>query len=338
MNILFTGDRGFIAGYAIPELLGAGYFVVGIDNDSKYGCMRKSYDGCENYVHINDDAKNESLLASIIREYRINQMIANAALIGGISYFHAIPYTLLKENELLTIAAFQAAIKTDIEKINVLSSSMVFENTDKFPSYESDVRFKIAPPLSSYGFQKLATEYYCRSAFDEHKLLYTIIRPFNCIGVGEAKAKLEKKVMSGNIQLAMSHVVPDLIQKVLKGQHPIHILGSGEQIRCYTYAGDIAKAIRMCIQSQNALCTDFNISTNRQTTVKELLEIIWNKIYPGKELKIIHDEPYKFDVQKRIPDVSKAKDLLGFEAKTTLEEALDEVIPWVDNAIKEGII
>ena len=69
------------------------------------------------------------------------------------------------------------------------------------------------------------------------------MRPFNCVGVGEARALGEVEVLSGNVKLAMSHVVPDLVQKIVKGQDPLRILGDGNQVRHYTYGGDLARGI-----------------------------------------------------------------------------------------------
>src|SRR4029079_1878698 len=92
--------------------------------------------------------------------------------------------------------------------------------------------------------QKLACEYYAQGAWEQYKVPYTICRPFNCVGIGERRALTDKEVPSGNIKLAMSHVVPDLVQKIVKGQDPLHILGSGDQVRCYTYGGDLGKASR----------------------------------------------------------------------------------------------
>ncbi len=112
----------------------------------------------------------------------------------------------------------------------------------RWPSREGDER-KIPPPLSSYGFQKLAVEYFARAAWDQYELPYTIVRPFNCVGIGEGRALGDVEIASGNVKLAMSHVVPDLVQKVLKGQDPLHILGDGEQVRHYTYGGDLARGI-----------------------------------------------------------------------------------------------
>jgi nucleoside-diphosphate-sugar epimerase len=132
----------------------------------------------------------------------------------------------------------------------------------------------------------------------------------------------------------MSHVVPDLVQKVLKGQDPLHILGDGSQVRHYTYGGDLARGIRLAMESERAVNEDFNLSTAQSTTVRELAEVIWRKVHgPDKPLRLVSDAPYEHDVQMRVPDVRKAHEMLGFEATTPLEEVLDEVIPWIRDEI-----
>ncbi len=337
MKILVTGSAGFIGGYLVEELLEHGHSVVGIDNYSKYGKVEKSYDNHPNYTFVEDDAKKVEVLKGLIAD--CEQVVALAAVIGGISLFHELAYDLLAENERIIASTFDAAIwafkNSKLKKINVVSSSMVFESTLVFPSPEGE-QFKCPPPLSTYGFQKLACEYFAKGAFEQYKLPYTIIRPFNAIGTGEKRAKLEHEVYSGNIKLAMSHVVPDLVQKVLKGQDPLHILGRGNQVRHYTYGGDLARGMRLCIEKAEALNTDFNLSTATSTTVSELAEIIWRKIKGDKPLRLISDEPFEYDVQKRVPSTKKAKELLGFEATTSLDTALDEVIPWIQEQIKKG--
>ena len=123
-------------------------------------------------------------------------------------------------------------------------------------------------------------EYFARAAWDQYRLPYTIVRPFNCVGIGESRARQGLPVQSGNVSLAMTHVVPDLVQKILKGQDPLHILGDGHQVRHYTYAGDIARGIVMCMESPAAANEDFNISTSTPTTVRELAELIWLRLRP----------------------------------------------------------
>ncbi len=337
MKILVTGSAGFIAGYVIEELLNHGHEVVGIDNFSKYGPVEKSYDNHPKYKFVKGDAKDVELLKELMAD--CDQVLAGAAMIGGISLFHEYAYDLLAENERILASTFDAAIwafkNKKLKKINVVSSSMVFESTDVFPTPEGE-QFRCPPPKSTYGFQKLASEYFAKGAWEQYKLPYTIIRPFNCIGIGEKRALCDKEVMSGNIKLAMSHVVPDLVQKVLKGQDPLHILGDGNQIRHYTYGGDLARGIRLCIEKEEAINEDFNLSTPVSTTVLELAELIWKKINKDKPFRYVSDPPFKYDVQKRIPSVEKAKRLLGFEATTTLDEALDEIIPWIKKQIEIG--
>ena len=170
-------------------------------------------------------------------------------------------------------ATFDAALwafrEKRLRKINVISSSMVFESTSTYPTPEGE-QLKCPPPLSTYGFQKLACEYFAKGASEQYGLPYTIIRPFNAVGIGEKRAVYDREVYSGNVKLAMSHVVPDLVQKILKGQDPLHILGEGNQVRHYTYGGDLAKGIRLCLESETAMNEDFNLSTPASTSVLEL--------------------------------------------------------------------
>lgn len=339
MKILFTGSSGFIAGYAVDELLRAGHTVVGIDNHSKYGPIQKSYSNHPNYHLTHGDAKDTELMKRLIADCDV--VVAAAAMIGGISYFHEFAYDLLAENERITASTFDAAIwahtHKKLKKILVLSSSMVFESTNVFPTPEG-AQLSSPPPLSTYGFQKLATEYYAKGAWEQYQLPYTIVRPFNCVGTGEGRALTDKEIYSGNIKLAMSHVVPDLIQKIVKGQNPLHILGSGQQVRHYTYGGDLAKGLRICIESDAALNDDFNLSTSQSTTVLELAKLIWNKIKPQEPFRYVCDPSFEYDVQKRVPDTSKAKKILNYEATTSLSKTLDEVIPWVVAQVGHGNI
>ncbi|HEX4459894.1 MAG TPA: NAD(P)-dependent oxidoreductase [Polyangia bacterium] len=337
MKILVTGSAGFIAGYLVQELLSRGHTVVGVDNYSKYGPVEKSYDKHPNYIFVQEDVKNVAVLKDLIAD--CDQVVAIAAMIGGISYFHEFAYDLLAENERITAATFDAAIWAHehhkLKKINVLSSSMVFESTTVFPTPEGS-QLSSPPPLSTYGFQKLATEYFAKGAWEQYKLPYTIIRPFNCVGIGERRAKNDRDVMSGNVKLAMSHVVPDLVQKILKNQRPLHILGAGNQVRHYTYGGDLAAGIRICIEDERALNDDFNLSTAASTTVLELAKTIWDKLNPGQPFEYVSDDAFAYDVQRRVPDVGKAKAKLGYEATTTLSQMLDEVIPWLQEQLALG--
>jgi UDP-glucose 4-epimerase len=340
VKTLISGSSGFIGGYVVEELLRRGHEVVGVDNFSKYGRVAKSYDDHPNYRLVEGDARDTDLMTELLAD--CDHFVAGAALIGGISYFHTYAYDLLAANERIIAASCDAAIKAHqagrLQKVTYLSSSMVFESTTHWPSVEGDER-KVPPPLSSYGFQKLAVEYFARAAWDQYRVPFTIVRPFNCVGIGESRALGDVEVDSGNVKLAMSHVVPDLVQKVLKGQDPLHLLGAGDQVRHYTYGGDLARGIVDALEHEDARNEDFNLSTAESTTVLELAELIWTKIKgPDVPFRYVSDPGFEHDVQKRIPSVEKAKRVLGFEATTSLSEMLDEVIPWIAQAVKEGTI
>src|SRR5579859_326102 len=339
MKILVTGAAGFICGYLVAELLEAGHDVGGVDNFSKLGPVRRSFDTHPRYRLVEGDAKDADLLTELAAG--CEQIVAGAAMIGGISYFHEFAYDLLAENERICAATFDAAISAHragrLQKITVISSSMVFESATTFPTPEG-AQVTSPPPKSTYGFQKLATEFFAHGAHEQYGLPFTIVRPFNCVGIGERRALRDHQVMSGNVKLAMSHVVPDLVQKVLKGQDPLHILGDGSQIRHYTYGGDLARGIVDTLEHPNATNNDFNLSTAQSTSVAELAEVIWRKIKGAAPLTFVHDDPFEYDVQRRVPDVTKAHDVLGFEATTSLADMLDEVIPWVTQAVADGIL
>jgi nucleoside-diphosphate-sugar epimerase len=337
--VLVTGSSGFIGGYVVEELLSRGYDVVGVDNHSKYGKVPKSYDDHQRYRLIEGDARDPALLIDALAG--CDHFVAGAALIGGISYFHSFPYDLLAANERIIASSCDAAIRAfeneRLQRVTYLSSSMVFESAERWPSYEGQQR-EIPPPRSSYGFQKLAVEYFAHAAEEQYGLPYTIVRPFNCVGIGEMRAKTEIEVQSGNVKLAMSHVVPDLVQKIVKGQDPLHILGNGTQVRHYTYGADLGRGIVTAMEHPRGVNEDFNLSTAESTTVLELAERIWRRLKGDTPFRYVCDEPFEHDVQRRVPAVSKAKEILGFEATTTLDEILDDVVPWVVGAIDRGLI
>src|SRR5215207_9868895 len=338
MKVLVTGAAGFICGYLVQELLDAGHDVVGVDNFSKYGRVAKSYDDHPRYRFVEGDAKDVALLTELASD--VDQVVAAAAMIGGISYFHEFAYDLLAENERILASTFDAAIVSHkagrLNRIIVVSSSMVYESATVFPTPEGAEKTS-PPPISTYGFQKLASEYFAAGAWEQFQLPYTIVRPFNCVGIGERRAVRDTDIMSGNVKLALSHVVPDLVLKVLKGQDPLHILGEGNQVRHYTYGGDLAHGIRLAMESPDAVNNDFNLSTAASTTVLELAESIWCKVNgDGRPFSYVSDPPFEHDVQLRVPDTRKAKDVLGYEATTSLEAMLDEVIPWIRGEVEAG--
>ena len=238
-KVLVTGSEGFIGGYIVKELIRQGYYVIGIDNLSKYGKIIRNHSDSKFYEFYQGDVKNINLLKSLMVE--CDYLIAGAAMIGGISYFHEFEYDLLSENEKIMSATVDTAIElhkdnNKLKRVVYISSSMVFESTDVYPTKESDIKI-IPPPVSSYGFQKLAVEYYAKSAYSQYGLEYSIARPFNCVGIGEVKTSSNKTLSESSQKLALSHVVPDLILKTINYENELEILGEGNQVWHYVWRG-----------------------------------------------------------------------------------------------------
>jgi len=241
-----------------------------------------------------------------------------ASKIGGIGYFHKYPATILSENNKIYSSTFEAAARCGIERMVYVSSSMVFESTQTFPSGEDDI-CRIPPPVTSYGLSKLVGEWYCRAFLAEHGLPYTIIRPFNAFGVNEAPGE----------EVGYAHVIPDLIKKSLSGQSPLEILGDGEQMRCFTHVRDVARGVILAMESERALNEDFNLGTSEEIKMADLARIIYKLCRPAGTFQVRYVKGFEHDIRRRVPDASKAKRLLGWEPQLGLEDQLPEVVEWV---------
>jgi nucleoside-diphosphate-sugar epimerase len=241
-----------------------------------------------------------------------------AAIVGGIGNFHKLPHTLLEMNTALFNAVFRAALDERVERLVYVSSSMVFERATEFPTTEAHIR-DTGIPDSAYGFSKLAGEVYCRALAGEHGLPYTICRPFNAYGPGEAPED----------EPGIAHMVPDLIKKVLDGQRPLQIFGSGDQTRTLTHVDDIAEGIVTAMSHPAAIDEDFNISASEELTVAGIARLIWEACGESPEdFALEHLPSFQVDVQRRWPSVEKARELIGFEARVPLRDGLAETVEW----------
>ncbi len=248
-----------------------------------------------------------------------SHVIHLAAIVGGIGNFHKLPHTLLEVNNALYNAVFRAALERRVERLVYVSSSMVFENATEFPTTEGHVR-ECPAPYSAYGFSKLAGEVYCRALHDEHGLPYTICRPFNAYGPGELP----------DPEPGIAHAVPDLIKKVLAGQRPLEIFGSGEQTRTLTHVDDIADGIVTAMAHDAGLNEDFNVSASDERTLGEIARIIWEACgQEPEDFALEHLPSFEVDVQRRWPSVAKARELLGWEARIDLHDGIRATVEWL---------
>jgi nucleoside-diphosphate-sugar epimerase len=310
-RVLVTGGAGLIGGAVVRRLLADPAYEVRVaDQRPAPQWMRE---GCE--IRTGDLREPGEARQSILG---CAQVIHLAAIVGGIANFHRLPYTLTETNNALTGALVRAALDEEVERFTYVSSSMVFERAEVFPTPEEYLP-DCPVPRSAYGFSKLCGEVYCRAAHEEHGFPYTICRPFNAYGPGE---------LPGD-EPGIAHLVPDLIGKTLSGEHPLPIFGAGDQTRTLTHVDDIADGIIRAMDSPAGVNQDFNISAREELTVQEIARAVWSACGEDPDaFAVDHLESFPVDVQRRWPSVEKAHKLLGWEARVRLGDGLAGTVRW----------
>jgi len=311
-RVLVTGGAGTIGQAVVRRLLRDPRFEVRVSDQRE--APQWIREGCE--VHTGDLRQlSEARKATA----GCTRVIHLAAIVGGIANFHKLPHTLTEVNNALYNAVIRAALDEDVERFTYVSSSMVFERAEEFPTTEEYLD-RCPVPRSAYGFSKLTGEIYCRAAHDEHGLQYTICRPFNAYGPGEMPED----------EPGIAHAVPDLIKKSLLGLQPLPIFGTGEHTRTLTHVDDIADGIVTATASDAAVNEDFNISASDELTVAEIARICWEAVGNSPDdLSFEHLPTFEVDVVRRWPSVEKAERLLGWKAKIGVREGIEQTAAWL---------
>jgi UDP-glucose 4-epimerase len=312
-RVLVTGGAGTIGSAVVRRLLRDPDWEVRVaDHRPAPDWMRQ---GCE--LHEGDLRELDVARSAVDG---CSHVIHLAAIVGGIANFHKLPFTLTEVNNALTGAIVHASVEQQVQRFTYVSSSMVFERASEFPTPESHL--DVCPaPRSAYGFSKLGGEVYTRAAHDQHGLRYTICRPFNAYGPGELPDRDEPGI---------AHAVPDLIAKVLSGQRPLEIFGSGEQTRTLTHVDDIADGVVTAMASPAGENQDFNISASEEHTVAQIAALIWEACgQDPAELSFRHLPSFEVDVQRRWPSVQKARSLLNWQARIDLRDGLAATVDWL---------
>jgi UDP-glucose 4-epimerase len=311
-RVLVTGGAGTIGAAVVRRLLPDPAWEVRVsDQRPAPDWMRE---GCE--VHTGDLRELDEARTAIAG---CSNVIHLAAIVGGIANFHKLPYTLTEVNNALYNSVFRAALEESVERFTYVSSSMVFERAEEFPTTEAYLD-RCPFPLSAYGFSKLTGEIYCRAAHAEHDLPYTICRPFNAYGPGELP----------DAEPGIAHAVPDLIRKSLQRLRPLPIFGTGEHTRTLTHVDDIADGIVTATGHAKGLNEDFNISASDELTVAEIARLCWEACgNDPSELEFEHLPGFEVDVVRRWPAVEKAERLLGWRARIGVRDGIAQTAEWL---------
>tara|TARA_Y100000034_G_scaffold70374_1_gene84889 strand:- start:192 stop:1184 length:993 start_codon:yes stop_codon:yes gene_type:complete len=322
-KILVTGGCGFIGRQVVEQLLTDDYYwditvVDDLSNPESLSPTMKPFSNEVTFKRLDLSTTEGAREAVKNQEFVIHL----AAKIGGIGYFHKRPQLMINDNCKINACVMDAAAEFGVKRFVYLSSSMVYEGSDLYPHKEIHIG-KTLPPKTAYGQSKLIGEWMLKAVAEENDMEYSIAIPFNAYGPGE-----EPKITGGDLEVGSAHVIPDLFYKVNKSDGDVTILGEGNQTRCFTQVQDLARGIVTLVTHPNAKNEAFNLGSSQETSVLELVDMIWD--ISGKDGKpnIIKTESFKHDVQKRVPSVQKAKDMLGFEVVRNLDEGLEEIWNW----------
>ena len=311
MKYLITGGAGFIGSYLVEKLITRGDQVVVFDN--------LSTGSAKNLSGVNDKFTIEQ--GSVLDKVVIDRLVAESDyvvhLAAALGVFNIVnkPLESLKTNLQGTEIVLEVSDKHK-KPLLIASTSEVYGKNDKVPLNEEDDRI-IGHPLKSrwsYSEAKAVDESLAYFYYLENKLPIRIVRFFNTVGPRQV----------GNYGM----VVPRFVSAALKNQ-PLQFYGNGDQIRCLCHVYDAVRALLLVMDSDKAVGNVFNIGNNQQISIlelaKKIIEITGSK---SEIVKVPYSEAYPEgfeDMQRRVPDVSKIKNALGWTPQIGLDQIIKDI-------------
>ena len=308
-RIVITGGAGFI-GTTLAKRLADDNELILFDN-----LHRDALSGTELAAHPNVRlvAGDVLDLAALTEVVRGATHLVHAAAIAGVDTVLASPVRTMRVNVIGTYNALEAALTTSntLERVIEFSTSEVF-GQHAFNVAEGHVTTigSVGEARWTYAVSKLAGEHMAHAYHDELGLPIVSVRPFNVYGPGQ--------IGGGAIRAFIEAAI---------GGRPLTIHGDGSQIRAWTYVDDMVRGLLLALEHPAAVGESFNIGNARSTvTIFDLAQRI--KRISGASGEITFEPLNYTDVELRIPNVSKARELLGFEAEVELDEGLERTIAW----------
>jgi UDP-glucose 4-epimerase len=311
VKYLITGGAGFIGSHLSESLLNKGHLVVTLD-DLSTGSENNLSQFKENFYFEYGNILNKDLVNKFVNE--CDFVIHLAAALGVMNIVNK-PLKSLKTNIQGTETVLEACDKYR-KPVLIASTSEIYGKNDKVPLNEEDDRI-IGHPLKSrwsYSEAKAVDESLAYFYFLESKLPVRIVRFFNTVGPRQV----------GHYGM----VVPRFVEAALKNQ-PLNVYGSGEQIRCFCHVKDAIRALMLVIDSDKTIGEVFNIGNNQQVTIMELAKKVIELTGSKSEIETIpYEEAYPEgfeDMQRRVPDISKIKQVLGWEPEINLDQIIQDI-------------
>lgn len=315
--ILVTGIAGFIGSHLGEKILKNGYELVGLDNFCPYYSPAIKRNNLKNIIKdknaivIENDIRFYNKLERIFKKYR-PEVVFHLAAQAGVRYSMENPLYYEQTNCLGTLNLLELSKKYEVKKFIFASSSSVYGSTNKVPFSENE---KMLRPTSFYGMTKLIGEKYCQFFNKSFKLPIVILRYFTVYGPRQRP----------------DMAIHKFVQKISTNQE-IELYGFGKLKRDFTYIDDItdgtiklldgSKVIEDCFEN----CEIFNLGNSKPVSVNKLVNLI-EALLNKKAKKTMRPIP-DGDVKQTYADIAKARKILNFRPKTSLEEGLKKFILW----------
>ncbi|OQX71882.1 MAG: nucleoside-diphosphate sugar epimerase [Candidatus Cloacimonas sp. 4484_275] len=316
--MLITGGAGFIGSHLAEKLLSMGHKISVIDNLStgRFANIRHLLKN-ENFNYTIDSVLNREVLEKLIAE---NDLIYHLAAAVGVKYIIDNPLLSLRTNIVGTENVLEFANKYK-KKVLITSTSEIYGKSVKVPFKEEDDRLLGSTHISrwSYSSAKAIDEFLALAYYREKRLPVVIVRCFNTVGPRQTG------------QYGM--VLPKFVKNALLN-HPLTIYGDGKQSRCFTYVDDVVDGFIKLMGEKKAIGEIFNIGTSEEITIEELAKKIKVKTKSKSKLDYIkYEDAYEKgfeDMRRRVPDLTKIKNLIGYKPRYTLDDILDKVIEYFE--------
>ncbi len=310
-KVLVTGGTGFIGSHVVELLVQHGAKVTVLDH-IKRGKIKNIPHLAKKvrFISGNCDNLKDAKLACSGQSVVMNL----AARVGGIEYNLSHQASILSENLAIASTMLKAAHEAHVDRFLVVSSACVYPHDAKVPTPESEgSRAEPEPTNGGYGWAKRMAEKLGMYYAEQYGMKVGIVRPYNAYGPRD------------HFDPQTSHVIPSLIARVIAGENPLSVWGSGKQTRAFLYVEDLARGMIQAIEKY-PVPNPINLGTNEEISIKNLIRLIID--ISGVKTDVIFDTTKQDGSPRRNSVNTKAKKYLNYVAKTSLAEGLAQTIEW----------
>jgi len=316
MNVLITGGAGFIGSHLAEELIRRGNKVCVVDD--------LSTGNLDNIQHLQGNGRLSLVFGSVLDRYLMERLVEESDVIYhlaaavGVKYIMEHPLKAIQTNVHGTEMILELASKRK-QKVMLASTSEVYGKDGGVPYRESGNRLMGATTTSrwSYACTKALDEFMALAYFKEREVPVVIARFFNTCGPKQAG------------QYGM--VIPRFVRNALLGK-PIVVYGDGTQTRCFTYIGDVVRAVITLMETEEAIGEVFNVGNTQEIQISELAQKVIELTGSTSQIEYMsykdaYGEGFE-DMKRRVPDISKIRNLIGWQPEVNLDELLQKVIAY----------